>query len=57
MISNACMSPKCKYYLMPLKQAEFSDHMRLWKKRMPNRFHFEAAMLLKSKKTVEEVYE
>jgi hypothetical protein len=57
MISNACMSPKCKYYLVPLKQSEFSDHMRLWKKRMPARFHFEAAMLLKSKKSVPEVYE
>jgi len=32
MIGNACMSPNCAYYLQPLKPAEFSDHMRLWRR-------------------------
>jgi len=56
MISNACMSPNCAYYLQPLKPAEFNDHMRLWRRTLPARFHFTVATLLKQKKTIEEIY-
>lgn len=51
MISNACMSLHCAYYLQPMKAAEFMDHMRLWRKIMPMRFHMSVANLLKQKKT------
>jgi hypothetical protein len=53
MISNACMSPECAYYLQPMKKAEFADHMRLWKKSMPIRFHSTVVSQLKSNKSVQ----
>lgn len=53
MVSNACMSDKCKYFLQPLKKDEFMDHMRLWKKTLPPSFHYNVAVHLRSKKTVE----
>jgi hypothetical protein len=49
MINNACMSPECIYYLEPMKHAEFVDHMRLWRKNMPTRFHSSVALYLHSK--------
>ena len=33
MIRNACMSPNCAFFMQPLKPAEFSEHMRLWKQK------------------------
>ena len=56
MISNACMSPQCCLYMEPLKHAEFVDHMRLWKKRLPSRFHMTVSNLIKYKKSTEEIY-
>ena len=56
MISNACMSPNCVLYMQPLTRNEFSDHMRLWKKTMPARFHMEVAAKLKQKVPVNEIY-
>ena len=52
MISNACMSPNCVLFMQPLKHNEFSEHMRLWKKTMPARFHMDVALKLKEKLTV-----
>ncbi len=57
MISNACMSPNCEFYLKPMKPAEFTDHMRLWKKTLPVRFHSRVANLIRQKKTVPEIYD
>jgi len=50
MIKNACMSPNCIFYMKPMKAGEMSEHMRLWKKSMPPRFHMTVANLLKQKK-------
>lgn len=47
MISNACMSSQCAYYMQPMSPAEFSDHMRLWRKTMPVRFHSTVANNIK----------
>jgi hypothetical protein len=47
MISNACMSPYCVYYFQPMKAGELIDHMRLWKRTLPVRFHSTVANLLK----------
>jgi hypothetical protein len=55
MISNACMSPHCKYFLEPMKQSEFSEHMKLWKKSKPTRFHFSVVVKLKQKKKPLEI--
>jgi len=51
MIQNACMSPHCKFYLQPLKNDEFLNHIRLWRGAMPARFHMTVVNLLKEKKT------
>jgi hypothetical protein len=56
MVSNACMSPNCKYYLQALEGNQLSEHMRLWKKSLPNRFHFDVVIQLKQKKSVDEIY-
>ena len=50
MINNACMSPNCIFFMQPLKAGEMSEHMRLWKKSLPPRFHMTVANLLKQKK-------
>lgn len=46
LLSNACMSPHCAYYLQPMKPAEFTDHMRLWRKTLPVKFHMMVVQLL-----------
>ena len=56
MIGNACMSPQCCMYMEPLKHDEFVDHMRLWKKSLPSRFHMDVANMIKQKMTTEEIY-
>lgn len=57
MINNACMSPHCAYYFQPMKVGELIDHMRLWRKTLPTRFHSTVANLLKEKKGTEDIYE
>jgi hypothetical protein len=51
MINNACMSPNCIFYMQPLKAGEMSEHMKLWRRTMPPRFHMTVANLLKQKKS------
>lgn len=53
MISNACMSPYCAFYLQPLKPGELTDHMRLWQRTLPVRFHSSVTTKLKEKKSTE----
>lgn len=36
---NACQSEKCPLYMKPMKKVEFLDHLKLWKRKMPARFH------------------
>lgn len=50
MIKNACMSSNCIYFMQPMKAGEMTEHMRLWKKSIPARFHMNVANLLKQKK-------
>lgn len=57
MIGNACMSPHCAYYFQPMKNGELTDHMRLWRRTLPVRFHSTVAHLLREKKSDEEIYE
>ncbi len=57
MISNACMSPRCKFFLQPLKQHDFSEHMRLWKKSRPTRFHHTVVLKLKQKVKPLEIFD
>jgi len=51
MIQNACMSPHCKYYLVPMKQRELIDHLKLWSGQMPPRFHMTVTNYILQKKT------
>jgi len=43
MIKNPCMSPNCIIYMKSMKAVEMSEHMILWKKSMPPRFHMTVA--------------
>lgn len=38
LLSNACQSPHCEFYMKPLKSG-IIEHMRLWKRKLPNQFH------------------
>lgn len=36
---NACQSELCPLYMKPMKKEEFKEHLKLWKRKMPARFH------------------
>lgn len=50
LIRNTCMSPKCIYYMQPLKHKEIHDHLKLWRGQVPVRFHLTVVNNLKQKK-------
>ena len=56
MLSNACMSENCRFFMQPMEHAQFSNHMRLWRKTLPTRFHIEVVQLARQKQSVEQIY-
>lgn len=48
MLTNACLSPKCQHFLVPMTRVEMRAHMALWCRRKPNRFHADTIAHLKS---------
>ena len=36
---NACQSEQCPLYMKPMKKEQFLEHLKLWKRKMPARFH------------------
>lgn len=48
---NACQSEECPLYMKPMKKEQFLEHLKLWKRKMPARFHL---LVKEYSKTIEE---
>lgn len=49
------MSSRCLYFLKPMKPKEMQEHMKLWHKHLPPRFHMTVVNMLKNKEAPEKI--